>query len=192
MVDWLIEILDFERIYWYLAVPFTVLLVLQLIATFLGIGGDDGDDFNDDGDSEPTFKVFTIKNFITFFAVFGWSGITFSQTGLGQFSVIIISTLLGIIVLLIVSALFYFITKLTDNGTMNIQRAIGVTGEVYLPIPANRNGVGKINITFQGSFRELDAMTDSDKKLPRGTIVVVRDVVNGNILLVDKMKKGDV
>lgn len=191
MVDWLIEVLDFQRVYWYLAVPFTVLLVLQLLATFLGIGGDDGDDdMGDDG--EHTFKVFTIKNFITFFAVFGWSGITFSQTGLGQFSVIVISTLLGVIVLLIVSALFYFITKLTDNGTMNFQRAIGVTGEVYLPIPANRNGVGKINITFQGSFKELDAMTDSDKKLPRGTIVVVRDVVNGNILLVEKMKKGDV
>lgn len=191
MVDWLMENLIVERIYWYLAIPFTALLVLQLIATFLGIGGDDGDDFGDDGDSEPTFKVFTIKNFITFFAVFGWSGITFTQSGLGNLSVIIISTLLGIIVLLIVSGLFYFITKLTDNGTMNVKRAIGVTGEVYLPIPANRNGVGKINITFQGSFRELDAMTDSDKKLPRGTIVVVRDVVNGSILLVEKTKKGE-
>lgn len=190
MIDWLVEVLDFESIYWYLAIPFTVLLVLQLIATFLGFGGDDGDDGGDDGD--PSFKVFTIKNFITFFAVFGWSGITFSQTGLRQFTVIVISTLLGIIVLLIVSALFYFITKLTDNGTMNIQRAVGVTGEVYLPIPANRNGVGKVNVTFQGSFRELEAMTDSDKKLPRGTIVVVKDVINNSILLVEKIKKGDV
>lgn len=191
MLEWLTEVLVFEKIYWYLAIPFTALLIIQLIATFFGFGEDAGDDFGEDGDSEPGFKVFTVKNFITFFAVFGWSGVTFSQTSLGQFPIIIISTLLGVAVLLVVSALFYSVTKLASNGTMNIQKAVGLHGEVYLPIPGNRNGVGKINITFQGNFRELDAMTDSDKKLQRGTIVVVKEVINNNILLVEKIKKGD-
>ncbi|MCC5910004.1 MAG: hypothetical protein JJT76_06155 [Clostridiaceae bacterium] len=199
MIDWLTEVLVFDRIYWYLAIPFTVLLVIQLIATFVGFGGDgdfdsgeDGLDVGDDGDFEPGFKIFTVRNLITFFAVFGWSGITFSHAGLGQFATITLSTILGIIVLLIVSALFYFITKLADSGTMNIQRSKGATGEVYLPIPAKGNGVGKVSITFQGSFRELDAMTDEEEVISRGTMIVVKDVINNSILLVEKINKGDV
>ena len=194
LVEWLTEVLVFERVYWYLAIPFTVLLIIQLIATFAGLGGDsDGDvDLDDGGDFEPGFRIFTVRNFITFFAVFGWSGITFSHSGLGQTATILVSSVIGVLVLLVVSALFYSITRLASSGTMNIQNAVGVTGEVYLPIPASRNGMGKISITFQGSFREMDAMTDGDKKIPRGAVVKVKGIVSSSILLVEKIQKGDV
>ncbi|WP_129595783.1 hypothetical protein [Anaerophilus nitritogenes] len=198
MIDRLTELLVFDKIYWYLAIPFTVLLVIQLIGTFAGFGsegdfdgGEDGIDIGEDGDFESSFQVFTVKNFITFFAVFGWAGLTFSYAGLGQFATILLSTILGVVVLLIVSALFYFITKLSDNGTMNIQRAKGVTGEVYLPIPPKRNGVGKVSITFQGSFKELDAMTDEEDVIKTGTMIVVKDIIGNSILLVEKINKGD-
>lgn len=199
MIDWFTETLVFENIYWYLAIPFTVLLVIQLIATLVGFGGDsdfdggeDALDIGDDGDFEPGFNIFTVRNFITFFAVFGWAGITFSHSGLGRLMTIILSTILGIVMLLIVSALFYSITKLADSGTMNIKRATGTTGEVYLSIPAKRSGVGKVNITFQGSFRELEAMTDEDEKIPRGTIITVKEVINNRILLVEKNHREDI
>ncbi|MEN1760968.1 hypothetical protein AAIG11_10805 [Anoxynatronum sibiricum] len=198
MIDWLTEVLAFDRIYWYLAIPFTVLLAIQLVATFVGIGGEggfdggeDGLDLGEDGDFEPGFQLFTVRNFITFFAVFGWAGITFSNAGLGQFATILLSTILGIIVLLIVSALFYFITKLADSGTMDIQRAKGVTGEVYLRIPAKRKGMGKVSIKLQGSIRELDAMTDEDDVITTGNIIVVKDVISNSILLVEIMNKED-
>ncbi|WP_053955009.1 hypothetical protein [Inediibacterium massiliense] len=199
MIDQLTQMLVFDKIYWYLAIPFTVLLVIQLIGTFAGIGseddfdsGEDGLDIGEDGDCESGFQVFTIKNFITFFSVFGWAGLTFSHAGLGQFTTIVLSTILGIFILFIVSSLFYFTTKLTDNGTMNMQRAKGVTGEVYIPIPPKRNGVGKVNVTFEGAFRELDAMTDEEDVVPTGTMIVVKDIIGNSILLVEKVNKGDV
>lgn len=191
MIDWLGEVLVFDRIYWYLAIPFTVLLVIQLIGTFAGFGGEGELDVGDDGDMDAGFHIFTVRNFITFFAVFGWAGITFSHSGLGHLTTVVLSTILGVVVLLIVSALFYFVTKLAYSGTMNIQGAIGTTGEVYLPIPGNRSGVGKVNITFQGSFRELDAMTDESRKIPRGAIITVKDVISNSILLVEKTNKGE-
>ncbi|MDR5659074.1 hypothetical protein RH915_06190 [Serpentinicella sp. ANB-PHB4] len=198
MIDWLNEALVFDKVYWYLAIPFTVLLLIQLLSTFLGFGGEGGFDsveesvdIGDDGDFEPGFEIFTVRNFITFFAVFGWSGITFSHSGLGNFATIVLSTMLAIIVLLIVSSLFYFITKLADSGTMNLQRAKGVIGEVYLSIPGNRKGMGKVNITLQGSLRELDAMTDNKKDISTGSIVRVEDVISNSILLVEKINKGE-
>ncbi|SDZ11164.1 hypothetical protein [Tindallia californiensis] len=200
MIDSFSETLILDRIYWYLAIPFTVLLVIQLIATFAGLGGEmdfeigDSDididiDITEEGDSKSGLQYFTVRNFIAFFAVFGWSGITFSHAGLGQFTTILLSTVLGTAILLIVSGLFYSISKLAHNGTMNIQKAKGATGEVYLPIPPGKKGVGKVSITFQDSLRELDAMTDEEEIIPRGTMVVVTDIVSSSVLLVEKLNR---
>lgn len=200
MIDSFAETLILDRIYWYLAIPFSVLLVIQLIATFAGLGGEtdfeigDSDmdiDITEDGDSKSGLQFFTVRNFIAFFAVFGWSGITFSHAGLGQFTTILLSTVLGTVILLIVSALFYSISKLTHSGTMNIQKAKGATGEVYLPIPPRKKGVGKVSITFQSSLRELDAMTDEEEIIPRGTMVVVTDIISNSVLLVKKLNRGN-
>ncbi|OPJ56239.1 NfeD family protein [Alkalithermobacter paradoxus] len=189
MIDWLKEILVFEKIYWYLAIPFTILLIIQLLFSFSDLDSDEDFDIEDDSNCQPVLKLFTVKNLITFFAVFGWSGITLSSAGLTQFATILISTIIAVLVLLLVSALFYFISKLAANGTMDIQKAKGSTGEVYLRIPPKRSGIGKVNIKLQGSFRELDAITD-DEELPRGTIVMVKGVIN-NVLLVEKINEED-
>lgn len=198
LIDRLTELVVLERIYWYLAIPFTVLFIIQLATTFIGLdsadgmeGVEEGLDVDDDFEPGSTFNLFTVKNFITFFTVFGWSGITFSNAGMGNFITLLISAILGIVVMLIVSALFYFATKLTYNGTMQIEHAKGATGKVYIPIPAKRNGVGKVSITFQDSFRELEAMTDDENSISTGTVVEVMDVVSNRILLVKKITKGD-
>lgn len=198
MIDWLSELIVLERIYWYLAIPFTVLFVIQLASTFMGLdsvdgaeGIEEGLDIEDDFEPGSTFNLFTVKNFITFFTVFGWSGITFSNYGMGSFNTLLVSTMLGIVVMLIVSSLFYFAMKLTYNGTMKIEDAKGLAGKVYIPIPAKRAGVGKINITIQNSFKELEAITDDENSISTGTVVKVTDIVSDRILLVEKITKGD-
>ena len=44
----------------------------------------------------------------------------------------------------------------------------------------------KIQIKLQSSLREMDAITDSEEDLTRGTLVKVVDTVNDSILLVSK------
>jgi hypothetical protein len=82
--------------------------------------------------------------------------------------------------------LFYQMSKLQQSGSMRIESAIDQTGEVYLTIPKNRDGVGKINITLNGTLREMDAVTDDPEPLKNGSIVQVLDIVSGNLLLVTK------
>ncbi len=195
LTEWWTNIDSFEKMYWYFAVPFTLVFIIQMILTFTGMDNqsDMGDDIDFDGDSDiddgfaGTFRLFTVRNFIIFFTVFGWTGITLYSLGLNKALTTIISVILGVIVMGIVASLFYFITKLTESGTMDIKNAIGKTGEVYIPIPKEQSGLGKIHITFQGAVRELDAMT-AGEGIPTGSMVKVSKIINNNIVIVKETK----
>ena len=84
------------------------------------------------------------------------------------------------------AGLFYFFSKLTESGNMNIQNAIGNVGEVYMRIEGGRGNIGKVLIKVQGSLRELEAITDDPDDLPMGAVINVKDVVSDNLLLVSK------
>lgn len=195
MSEWWINLDSFEKIYWYFAVPFTLVFIIQLALSFSGMDNDvdigDDIDFDADGDTDGgfdgTFRLFTVKNFITFFTVFGWTGITLYNLGINKTMTTILSTISGIIIMCVVASLFYFITRLAESGTLNLKNAIGKTGEVYIPIPAKQNGIGKVHITIQGAIRELDAMT-TGKSISTGKMVEVDSISSNNILVVKEIK----
>lgn len=190
MTQWWQGISSFEKVFWYFAIPFTLVFTIQLIMTFMGLSDDgnidDVDDIGFDDGFDSSFHLFTIRNFITFFTVFGWTGITMSNLGISKGITILVSIIAGLIVMGIVAGLFYSITRLTESGNIKIKNAIGATGEVYIPIPENKNGVGKIQISIQGSIREIDAMAKGER-LATGTYVKVVEVLNNNIVIVEKL-----
>lgn len=179
-----------HQIYWGIAIPFSLIFLIQMVLTF--IGGDmdmemDGDaDFDVDHDTGAGFQFFTLKNFIGFFTIFSWAGIAALDSGYGTATTLIISTISGLIMMTLMASLFYFFSKLTDSGTMNINNAKGAVAEVYMRIHGNRSNVGKVLVKVQGSLRELEAITDDEEDLPTGSVVNVKDVINDNILLVSK------
>ena len=65
---------------------------------------------------------------------------------------------------------------------MQIKNAVGQKAEVYLTIPANRSGTGKVNINLDGTLRELEAI--SDEEIKTGSIVTVCEILNNSILIV--------
>ena len=91
--------------------------------------------------------------------------------------------------MVLTSLLFYWMGKMAESGTLRIKNAIGVVGEVYLPIGANRSEIGKIQIKVQGSLRELEAITDNNEELKTNTIIKVLEVVSDELLLVEKLSK---
>lgn len=175
--------LGIESLLWYITIPFTVLFIIQLIVTFLGLGDSDID-FDDDTDFQSSFRFFTIKNFIIFFTVFGWAGLTFLNLGLSNGLVLFLASLAGILVMFLISLLFYFILKLTSDGTIDLKNALNLTGRVYIPIPAKRKGTGKVQITIQDSLKEIEAITDGER-LKTGSLVKVIDIYE-NLLVVKK------
>ncbi|MFC2152490.1 hypothetical protein ACFLSE_08185 [Bacteroidota bacterium] len=177
-----------EKIYWCIAIPFSVLFILQIILTFFGgdideIEADGDSDVSVDSDTGIDFQFITLKNLVAFFTIFGWAGVACLDGGLGIGKTVIISTISGLIMMTIMASIVYFMGKLSDSGTLNINNAIGKTGSVYLPIPAKRDGLGKVQVKVQG-LRTLDAMTDYEEEIKTGAVVDVVEILNGEILVV--------
>ena len=186
--EWWAALSTVQKIYWGFAIPFSILFVLQMVLTF--VGGDaelDGDaDFDVEHDSGAGFQFFTIKNFIAFFTIFAWTGIACIDSNLGNLATLGISTGAGLVMMALMAAIFYFFGKLTSSGTFKTANAKGGVGEIYLTVKAKRGNIGKISIIVQGSLRELDAITDDEEDLTNGMVVNVKEVINGNLLLVSR------
>lgn len=186
------QISIFEQVFWVITIPATVFFLILLALTIIGGETDSGAEVNTDvdgnladGDSIP-FQFLSLKNIVAFFAVFGWSGIGFINSGLPSWLVIFLAFICGFLMMLLMAALFYFMSKLAENGTLKMKNAIGKLGEVYLIIPASRAGMGKVQLNVQGSLRTLDAITDDLEKIPTSSIIQVLDVIDDQILLVKK------
>ena len=75
-----------------------------------------------------------------------------------------------------------------QSGTIDVKKqAVGCTGRVYLTIPANREGEGKVQININNSVREYEAVTDGGK-LPTGVQIKVVEVISESTLLVEEQE----
>lgn len=201
MVSWWESLPFLQQIFYYCAIPSTLILVIQTFLSILGIGHDDFDvdvdlDMDTDYDSSvstadavesaASLKFFSIRGIVAFFTMFGWVGVVLAGKGINSAAVIIIAFISGLAGMFIIALLFYFITKLQCSGNIRIKNAIGQIGQVYIPIPSNMSGKGKIQITLQESLSEIYAMTEGNEKLATGTMVLVVDAIDLNTLLVEK------
>lgn len=144
----------------------------------------DGDaDTAIDNDGGIDFQFLSLKNLIAFFTIFGWTGIICLHSGIAPGMSALIATGAGLIMMLIMASIMYFMGKLVEDGTLKMKNAIGKSGSVYLPIPAKRAGMGKVQIQVQG-FQTLDAVTDNETEIPTGAIVEVVEILNNQILIV--------
>lgn len=182
-----------EKVYWLIAFPATLLFFIQLVITF--IGGDVEHDFDHSFDSDmggdmgsDGLHPFTFKNMVAFFTLFSWSGLASIEGGFSLIITLLISTISGLLMMFIMAFLFYYISKFAHSGTLDMNNAIGLKGDVYLTIPAKKAGMGKVQITVQGQLRTLNAITEDIEDIKTGAVIEVDEIVNGNILVVHKAR----
>ncbi len=182
------------KVYWIIAFPSTLFFLIQLVMTF--IGGDSDHDMDHDMDHDAQidadhgmgFHFVTFKNMIAFFTLFAWSGLACIEGGFSLSVIIIVSTVSGLIMMVIMASLFYYISKFSHSGTLDYNNAIGETGDVYLTIPAKKSGMGKVQITVQGHLRTLNAMTEDIEDIKTGAIVEVDEIISDSVLLVHRAR----
>jgi len=192
MMEWFSDLELFGKFYWVIALIGSLVFLIIVITTLIGIEG--GEDFDDvdtaiDADTGIEFQFISLKNLIGFFTIFGWSGIACIGEGLSKPITVLISVIAGLVMMTIMAAMFHYMKKLTDSGTLDYKNAIGAIGEVYLTIGENRSKMGKVSVRVQGTLRELEALTDSFTELKSGTIIKVVDVTSNGILIVDQTIK---
>jgi len=190
MLDWFSNLEFLPKVYWLVAIIGSLIFSIVMVMAFAGGDTDGLDDMDSDFDAEGAgFQFISFKNLVGFFTIFGWSGLACLDAGLSTSLTIVISVISGLLMMVIMASLFFFISKLTDSGTLNYKNAIDAVGEVYLTIGADRSRMGKVSVSVQGSMRELDALTDSLTELKTGAIIKVVDVTSNGILIVDQTRK---
>ncbi|MCC6727270.1 MAG: NfeD family protein [Saprospiraceae bacterium] len=151
------------RTFWYVAIPTSLIFLLQTIMTFAG--GHHGDGFDgsiDDGSGHDGagFQVFTLRNLINFLLGFSWTGISLYSALANHFQLIGVAVLVGLGFVWMFFILIKQLQRLSEDNSFQLESAIGKEAEVYLKIPANRQGRGKVLVSVKGATHELEAMTD--------------------------------
>ena len=184
----------FEKILWCIAVPSSILTILQVILEIIGAGGHNMD-FQDGADLDLSdipdahsglfqgFHWFSVKGLIIFFTAFSWLSIGLSRSGLPLIFSLMIGTVIGLTCMIFFGWLFLFLARMAESGNLRTENARYQYGRVYLKIPANRTGKGKVTVTVQGTSQELFALTDGDE-IPTGAPVLVIDILANDTLLV--------
>ncbi len=210
MFDWWNSLSTIAQIFYCIAIPSTMVLLIQTILLFIGIGEDGGGDdlsgpdmdvegdvggdgiFEGDGDHDldPTgfadLRIFTLRGIIAFFVVFGWVGIVMEAANVALYVTIPVAILCGFLTMVALAFLLRAVMKLRNDGNIDNKNAIGRAGIVYLTIPPSRSGEGKIQILLQGSYVERNAVTDESEPIPTGCEIVVIGVSGQTALIVKR------
>lgn len=186
-----------QQIFAGLAIPATVVMVLQSILLLFGVGfggetdvgGAETGDFSDtnDGVGDGTgdgLALFTVRGIVAFFAVGGWAGMVAAKT-LPPWASILVAFAAGSVALFLLALLLKYSFKLQDKGNLDISNAVGKTGKVYIPIPPKRGGQGKITALVQERLVELEAVTMDEYELKTGEMVRISAIVDEQTVLVE-------
>ena len=193
--SWFSELDPIQRMYWGVAIFSSVVVLIQTFMSFAGMGdvdtGDADIDFDADTDASAdsmdhagAMHLLSIRNVFYFLLGFGWTGVSLWNTIPNRIVLFIAAVLVGCLFVGIFLFLFRQMMKLQSNGAFNINDSVGKVCDVYLRIPANNQGLGKVQISFNGSVQELDART-AGEQIPSGSKVRVLSVTDKRVLEVE-------
>ncbi len=193
------------RVFYGMAAFFSVFFVWQIIAAFLGLGGDEVDAGGlDAGDvdapdevghpdaveSSQAFKILSFRSIIIFFTLFSWGSALYTTEGMPVLRAMGISSIWGVCGMLLIASVIYALGRLGEEGTKNMASCKGALGTVYLDIPAG--GFGEIKTTVGDVVEHVKAQSVNGEALSAGTPVRVVQVVGQAWVKVEKHEvKGD-
>ncbi len=181
IADWWGALGTPEKIYWGIALVSTLFFVIQVIMTFVGI--------ESSIEADPTealegFSLFSIRSILGFTVFFGWGGVAALSQNFSPQKALMVAFLAGFLAMVGIAYTFSQVLKLQESGTIRMDQALGCIGEVYIPILANRASQGEILLKVANKTMQFSAITDEPTDLSTGTLVVVVDVMDDNIMLV--------
>lgn len=181
------------RTYWGIAIFASTIFLIQMVMTFIGIGDADGGDADfdlgegsgDTLDAGGTLQLFSVRNIINFLLGVGWGGVCLSSSVHNSTLLCICALLTGCVFVAVFAFVYKQMRRLEHDGAFKIGDCVGQVADVYLRIPGQRQGEGKIQYSFQGSVQELPAITDGEQ-IPSGAKVRVKEIIGDHTVLVER------
>lgn len=212
MAEWWSSLGSAGQVFACIAIPATLILLIQTVLTLIGMGSDSDADADPNADADADLdngaefdggdddafdsnmpdgglRFFTLRGLVAFFSVLGWTGAVCSGNGLSVSLSIVISATAGAAAMFAVAIIIKWLFKLQYDGTEDIRYALGVSGTVYLRIPPSRSGKGKINAIVRGKLCEKYAVTDEETTLNYGEEVTVIGISGEETLIVRRKNR---
>lgn len=191
MTEWWTSLDLFMKILWCIAIASSLIFIIETILTFIGadVEMDTDIDVADGGfEGDPSMNLYTFRNLVNFLLGMSWTAIILNDQIASKALLMLIAFAVGALLVAAVMYMFKWLSKMQQSGNINIfQSAAGCNGKVYLTIPAERKGTGKVQISINESIREYDALTDSETELKTGTAIKVVEVIDSSTLLVEEI-----
>ena len=192
MTEWWTSLDLFMKILWGIAIATSLIFILETVLTFIGIDQDGSFDMDTSADgsfeSEPSMNLYTFRNLVNFLLGMSWTAILLKEQIASTALLMLIAVVVGILLVAAVMYMFKWLSKMQQSGNIDVYKsAVGCIGKVYLSIPAQRKGAGKVQITINEAVREYDALTDSESELKTGASIKVIEVLDPSTLLVEEM-----
>ena len=196
MVEFFNSLDGLGKTYLFCALFGTLLFVIRTGMSFLGgdtdVDGDFDADFGDmeadlgEADSDTSFKILSLQAFTGFFMMFGLVGLAMLESDFETAFSIPAAVVAGLFSIWILDRVYNFLKGLQHSGTLNLEKAVGEEGTVYLTIP--ETGIGKVQVPIQGRLKEVSAVAKNRQKIPTGERIRVEGVVRGNVFTVSKVE----
>lgn len=193
MTEWWTSLDLLMKILWSITLCASLVFVIQSVMTFVGADGDAAADFDTDVDASDAsdagdgINLFTFRNLVNFCLGFGWTAVLLRGSVGSGFLLYLISVFVGVGLVTLVMLLFRWLSRMQQSGNIDVfKSAAGCQGTVYLTIPAERTGEGKVQITINNSVREYNAQTEG-KAIPTGTPIEVVEAISADTMLVDRV-----
>ena len=190
IIEWYSAIAPTEQVFWACAIIGSVIFLIQLVCTLIGM---DASDVEVDFDGANTLdmgggmSLFSVRALVNFLVGFGWAGVSLRPAISADVVLYVVSIAVGLFFAWLVMALMNKLLRLERNGAFSVSEAVGKTASVYLRIPAGCQGHGKVQVSLRGSVHEFPAVTDGEE-LRTGTMVKVVSVLEDSVLLVSQLQ----
>lgn len=177
------------RAYWSCAIVSSVFFIIQMALTLIGMDSSDVDvDFDgpDTMDLGGGLSLFSIRNLVNFFCGAGWAGVCLNNAISNRYLLLLVSLAVGVAFVYLFFLMKKQTKKLEHNGAFSIDDCMDKTASVYLRIPAQRSGQGKVQVSINGSVQEIDAITDEAEPIASNSKVRITAVCDDSTLLVSR------
>lgn len=193
MTEWWTSLDLFMKILWCIAIASSLIFIIETVLTFIGadveMDMDTDFDMPDGGfEGDPSMNLYTFRNLVNFLLGMSWTAILLQEQIASKALLMVIAFAVGALLVFAVMMMFKGLSKMQQSGNIDLYKsAVGCNGKVYLTVPAERKGSGKVQISINDSIREYDALTDSEDDLKTGTSIKVVEVLDASTLLVEEI-----
>ncbi len=211
MSAWFESLTNYGQVLFVIAFAATLIMIVFIILMLIGFDNSEFDgiddlsmdvDFDVDVDAdfdidsindEPLssiggLKIFTIRGILAFLSMGSWTTMLFLDI-LSPWIATVIGMIVGLISAYLLALALRQAMKLESSGNIDYRKAIGKPAIVYLRVPKQNSGHGKVNLVLEDRFIEVDAITKGDEDILVNQEVTIVGLYDLTTVIVSKIKK---